>query len=298
MQKPASSRTQILYCGTAAIGNNRAARAAPAAGTATAAGKYGINTRGCRDVFFFEPPFLPVGPTSMPIEMICPGCSRKLKVDDQFAGRQARCPVCSAIYTVGRAVGDPAGGAAAAAPSGTADPDQQWRIRTPEGQIYGPVLRRELDSWVADGRITGDCQLSSDTSHWSRADAVYPVLLDEVPAAARPRAGGGPAPAPAFSGEAAAGDRSPGRYRYTAPHRGGLVLALGVISWVIGCPVFGICAWVMGSSDLREMRLGRMDPSGQGLTQAGQILGMVHALLCVLGVAIVMFIILIGIAVN
>ena len=27
-----------------------------------------------------------------------------------------------------------------------------WHLQTPEGQIYGPVPKSELDSWVAEGR--------------------------------------------------------------------------------------------------------------------------------------------------
>ena len=48
----------------------------------------------------------------MPIEALCPGCGRKLRVADEHAGRQARCPMCQAIYTVpapGDAVRDAAG---------------------------------------------------------------------------------------------------------------------------------------------------------------------------------------------
>jgi hypothetical protein len=50
----------------------------------------------------------------------------------------------------------------------------------------------------------------------------------------------------------------------------------------------------MGSKDLKEMAAGTMDPSGQGLTQAGKICGMVGVILQILG--IVMYLILIAIA--
>ncbi len=68
-------------------------------------------------------------------------------------------------------------------------------------------------------------------------------------------------------------------------HRGGTVLALGIIGLVV-CFIFGIFAWVMGSNDLREMRAGRMDTTGRGLTQAGQICGIIGVLLGLLGVLI------------
>src|SRR5262245_43914396 len=52
------------------------------------------------------------------------------------------------------------------------------------------------------------------------------------------------------------------------PHRGVMILVFGILSWCV-CLIFGIVAWVMGNSDLREMREGRMDPSGESMTQAG-----------------------------
>lgn len=66
-------------------------------------------------------------------------------------------------------------------------------------------------------------------------------------------------------------------------HRGGLILALGIISIVV-CGFIGPVAWVMGTRDLEEMRQGRMDPLGKGLTEAGRICGMVGTALLVLGI--------------
>ncbi len=229
----------------------------------------------------------------MPIETICPGCNRKLRVGDEFAGKQARCPVCNEIYTVSGVASNPAE---------QPPEDKTWRLKTPEGQIYGPVSKQELDQWVTDGRVTADCYVAPDESTWNRAEAVYPVLKP-TPVAVRtsPLAGsaaagfGGAAGNP--RGQAAAGGGQT-RYRYTAAHRGGLILALGVVSWVVGCPVFGLFAWTMGSADLREMRLGRMDPSGMGLTQAGQIIGMIHAILCLVALVIGVFIMLLAVGVS
>ena len=66
-----------------------------------------------------------------------------------------------------------------------------------------------------------------------------------------------------------------------APHRGGVILALGIIG-IVCCFICGIIAWVMGNSDLREMAAGRMDRSGQGMTQAGKICGMIGVILWVI----------------
>ena len=70
------------------------------------------------------------------------------------------------------------------------------------------------------------------------------------------------------------------------PHRGGVILAFGLIGLVV-CHPFGIAAWVMSSSDLKEMDRGYMDPSGRDLTKAGQILGIVATGLMALQLVIV-----------
>lgn len=72
------------------------------------------------------------------------------------------------------------------------------------------------------------------------------------------------------------------------PHRGGMVLALGILSIVL-CFVCGIFAWVMANNDLREMAQGTMDPSGRGSTQAGKICGIIGTILGSMGVAITLF---------
>jgi hypothetical protein len=63
------------------------------------------------------------------------------------------------------------------------------------------------------------------------------------------------------------------------PHRGGVVLALGILSLVLNCFILGIIAWVMANSDLREMRAGMMDPGGYSVTKAGQICGIISVCL-------------------
>jgi hypothetical protein len=84
--------------------------------------------------------------------------------------------------------------------------------------------------------------------------------------------------------EASIGPQSPPPQAQT-PHRGGLILALGILGLVC-CFIFGIIAWVMGNNDLREMAAGRMDRSGQGLTQAGKICGMISVILQIIGFVI------------
>lgn len=66
------------------------------------------------------------------------------------------------------------------------------------------------------------------------------------------------------------------------PHRGTVILVLGILG-IVCCFICGIIAWVMGSNDLKEMSAGRMDATGQGLTQAGKICGMISVILQILG---------------
>ena len=198
----------------------------------------------------------------MHIETECPGCRKRLRVSAEHAGHEARCPVCSTIYSVpGNKVEVPI----SAAPEG-----ESWSMRTPEGQLYGPVEKGELDRWVAEGRVTADCELTARAEGgWQPADVYYPVL--------RPTA------------ESKTQTPTQQRYRYTAPHRGVLVLILGILGWLAFCPLFGVFAWIMGAADMREIQAGRMDPSGRGLTQAGMILGMIQTLIAIGGLVIFLF---------
>jgi hypothetical protein len=65
------------------------------------------------------------------------------------------------------------------------------------------------------------------------------------------------------------------RRRDLAPHRGAVILTLGILSLVICGIILGPIAWAMGSTDLSEIRAGRMDPDGEGITNAGRICGII-----------------------
>lgn len=240
----------------------------------------------------------------MPIDTVCPGCQKKLRIGDEFAGLQARCPVCDTIYQVPEATAGPAlppveestppdaveispaasprtekesGAAAAEAGEAAATavvelppPDGTlWYLRTPEGPVYGPVSEADFQRWVAEGRVTPDCAVAPGDNQWHPAPALFPELS-------------GPQPAPVTIAEEA---WSPKR----RPHRGPFILTLGVLGIITSCPILCIMAWVMGSGDLIEMEEGRMDKSGLGATQAGRLLGMVLTIFWVIVAVIGMF---------
>lgn len=76
---------------------------------------------------------------------------------------------------------------------------------------------------------------------------------------------------------------SPGGF--LAPHRGTLILVLGILSLII-CQILGPVAWIMGKGDLAQINAGRMDPEGKGLTQAGMVCGIIGTVLLALSLVI------------
>ncbi len=68
--------------------------------------------------------------------------------------------------------------------------------------------------------------------------------------------------------------------RDCAPHRGVAILVLGICSLIV-CALCGPFAWVMGNNDMAEIRAGRMDPEGEGMTQAGRVLGIISTVLMI-----------------
>jgi DNA-directed RNA polymerase subunit RPC12/RpoP len=220
----------------------------------------------------------------MPIETICQTCARKLRVADEFAGKKARCPQCGTIYIVpGQPEVTPEDGISETIYKRRPD-DEKWQVRTPDNRVYGPVPKSELDQWVAEGRVPPEASLQSESSgYWRPAGDVFPQLRRSAPlqAATNPFADQpleSPFAAPAFL--------------HGRPHRGVMILIFAILGWV-ACPVFAPIAWIMGQSDLREMRQGLMDNSGMSLTQAGVVLAMIEtifgllflALMCVGGLA-------------
>jgi len=78
------------------------------------------------------------------------------------------------------------------------------------------------------------------------------------------------------------------------PHRGTLVLVLGILGLIICQPV-GIAAWLMGNADLKEINAGTMDPEGKTLTQIGKILGIIATVLLALGIVFFILMMVLGV---
>ncbi len=78
---------------------------------------------------------------------------------------------------------------------------------------------------------------------------------------------------------------APGRRRDFEPHRGTLILVLGILSIILTGPgiILGLVAWIMGTGDLKAMRQGRMDPMGEATTKAGYVCGVIGTCLHLIG---------------
>jgi hypothetical protein len=167
----------------------------------------------------------------VPFEVQCDSCGRKFRAPDKLAGKRVKCPQCQAVLTVGvpsesRPAEKPAQSKAAAQPTTpaqrrpqakspqgqkklavakpveTASPQEvaEWHVQTGGGEEYGPVTKSELDSWVGEGRLDGNCQvLKEGWDQWKWADDVYPEL-----ATAPPSSSAAPSAQNAFAGIGAA----------------------------------------------------------------------------------------------
>ena len=203
----------------------------------------------------------------MPIEFNCPNCHKRLRVADESAGGRAECPSCQSVVEV------------PAVASG------QWRVQSPDGEQFGPVTKDELDGWVAEGRLSTDFRVKHEESAvWQPAARVYPSLLGETTVASP----GGYVPPPEENPYASPNELSheqaPVR-PYPKQHRGGTILTFSILG-ILCCVIFSIAAWVMAATDLAEMKSGRMDPAGRGLTLAGMIIAIVHVGLSVLALVL------------
>ena len=225
----------------------------------------------------------------MAIETICGGCGKQLSVGDENAGRRARCPACGQIYTIpspdvappslpntssNDLFGETTAGTGSSAPglgaASPADQNQFW-MRSTEGAEYGPVDRPTLDRWFSEGRVgPGYMIRQSETGMWQNSDLFKPMAQSaSIPISTNSANPYATAPSPSPMGYS---------QMYPKPDQSGLVLAFGILSWFL-CPIFGVIAWVMGHSTLRDIRLGLVDPANKGLTQAGYYLGMVNVIL-------------------
>ena len=227
----------------------------------------------------------------MPTVVDCPQCRRKLRVPDQLLGKTVKCPACQTVFT-----------AAAQLPPRKDQPAPKEQPPGPQVET-DPTLQLELDEDPQPARFSkrkGE-KGESKPPKALRAKNIVDEDEDDDEDDRRSRRG--------------ADLRSEGQ-----PHRGGMILTLGIISTVssvlavptefgvglcscccvfvgmIGLPVAclfmvgglscGIPAIVMGQRDLRRMREGELNPSGRGKTLGGLICGIVGVALAAISAVV------------
>jgi len=236
----------------------------------------------------------------------CPSCSRKLRVPEELLGKKVKCPTCSGTFD------------AVAAPDLGGTPMPSSPVRPP----VNPQLELGNESRIppGSGERSPAPAAPSETPPGSLPVSEQETLMHpgSEPAAEQdlvscPYCGekiGKEATRCQFCGEELdeedRGNDRPWDQDYrpyrdvrrdSEPHRGTLILTLGISSIVVSvlstCSyglagivglILGICVWVMGQKDLKKMRSNQMDPQGLGSTQAGWICGIIGTIFGGLGV--------------
>ena len=216
----------------------------------------------------------------------CPSCHNPLRVPADLLGRSVRCPACQMVFEAAAPTAPPTpaipalsldddpsptpaaprniwgaveiGGSGGKAPPAPPPPPPPARVPIPEPIPERPRPRRRDDGDSIYCRECGKC-LPSGTPRCHRCGT-------RTEADDRPRA------------------RRPPRDVEEEPHRGGVVLTLGILSIFLSliAPIgltMGIIAWVMGQGDLTKMRRREMDRAGQGTTTGGLVCGVIGVLL-------------------
>jgi DNA-directed RNA polymerase subunit M/transcription elongation factor TFIIS len=242
------------------------------------------------------------------IRFACPGCEATYTVPDEKAGKTGKCPKCQAQFVI--PTPPPA---AAAAPPPRPDPTPPPSAATDVEVEIAPCPGCQARLMVSTGDLGTDVECPYCKT----------VYRAETPGARSEAAEPRPRRRPAADVEERPSrrrrddddedertsrrrrdededdDPRPRRKRDRRdlePHRGTMILVLGILSFV-GCGIFtAIPAWVMGTTDIRKIDAGRMNPDGRGTTQAGRILGMASCILTV--VFTLLYCVIVGLAVG
>ena len=185
----------------------------------------------------------------------CPHCGVKLNVPETLLGKKVGCANCSMVFETKRDEPAPAVPVAPPVPAATAAAPAP----EPEPELPEAALDEEAGYDLREDR--GE----RGRSHWAEDDDDYDDREDRRERRRRRRR----------------------IRRDLVPHRGGVILALGILSIVASvlCSVFcslvgplvaaglGLPAVLLGHADLRQITSGSMDPDGEGQTRIGMILG-------------------------
>jgi hypothetical protein len=203
----------------------------------------------------------------------CSQCDKKLRVPEELIGKLVKCPTCGHTFT-----------ATISAPAKKSDPEEKpnrsARVKTKDDDDDPPRKSKRSRDDDDDDRPIRKSRRSRDDDD------------DDDRSSRRSRRGRWD------DDDDDDDDRSSRvRRRDLMPHRGPLILVLGILGLVIGLSTgvgfaLGLIAWILGNNDLKEMRAGRMDREGEGMTQGGRICGMISTILAIISLGIGLFILL------
>jgi hypothetical protein len=104
------------------------------------------------------------------METACPHCQASCEVPEEFLGCEVACPTCGTAFVTGKRNENAA----------------VWYFRMPGGQVFGPISRIELDNYLFEGILTGDCQvLLEGDEEWKWAGEVFPEVPEHQSYASR-----------------------------------------------------------------------------------------------------------------
>jgi hypothetical protein len=246
----------------------------------------------------------------MPTLLACPSCRGQLRVPDELVGRSIRCAACQTVFeaTPPTANGTPP---PAAVPVPAAQPaagfqmnlsldDQPKAQRASAAAVPAAAPAPKPEPETVDAEEVPDAKPAPnpppERPSWRRERRWRDDEEDE-------RDRDNQVPCPECGEDVVQGcrrcyhcgehldqddwdrtDRKP-RRRDWEPHRGGLILTLGILSAILSAVVlgvlFGLIGLILGSSDLRRIRAGEMDPEGRANTNAGWICSLIGMILSV-----------------
>lgn len=187
----------------------------------------------------------------MPISITCSGCDKKLKVPETAMGKKIRCPACKNVIDV---------------------PDEDEDIVEPDEEVavtkaVPPPIPRKA-AWDDEPRSKKKRRADDDEYEKEEEDE------DDEEEERRRRK----------KKRRMEEDEYDSPRRSRAPHRGVLILILGMLAILFSCAP--IVAWViasyavnMANEDLTKMNKRRMDADGRGMTVAGKACGIVGSVL-------------------
>jgi hypothetical protein len=178
----------------------------------------------------------------MPIVVECPSCGQKLKVPENLEGKKVRCSKCQGTFTA-----EPP----APPPPPPADERELADDLPPDDDYEDRPKRRSKRRRDDDDRYGGPVRPA-------RGGMILTFGIVSIALAV---------------------------LNFPCSFLTGLIPFVGIASpvvtglFLIGGFVFGILGWVMGSGDLKKIKAGIVDRSGQGATKGGFICGIVGTVL-------------------